>query len=229
MSKVHMQMVKCSACGQESPHKVWDMIDPMFDRSVKDQILSGELFTFHCPHCGHKETMVYDTSYQEMDKGRYFELVTSTESYERAINLYAERDLHSGSVLANEIIRIVLSPNQLAEKIRIFDEGLDDRVVEAFKLGFLARIWEEDENFEADECLFYKKNDEEYAVAFLGTNLGYGPEMIFPREGYDMMYAELKDHLPPIYQEIEVDMETVQEYLDFLEEQMNENPEGSFE
>lgn len=91
-----MGNITCISCGKESPFRYWDMIDPMFDRSVKDKVLSGELFTFTCPHCGFKRRVTYDCIYQEMGRGIYLHLVTTENSYMQAVNMYADRDEHSG-------------------------------------------------------------------------------------------------------------------------------------
>jgi hypothetical protein len=185
----------------------------MFDRSVKDKVLSGELFTFHCPHCGFTRRVTYDTIYQEIGKGIYVHLVTSEESYMQAINLYADRDNNSGTVLANEIVRIVLSQNQLAEKIRIFDENMDDRVVEMIKCYYLSELYQQFPKFEAEEVLFYKTEEGVYEIAFLSKD-GNHRTISFSRETYDEIYNEIGVKLPPIYQEIEADMEIAMEYLE---------------
>lgn len=215
MSKIHMESVECVACGKESPHRFWDIIDPMMNQETKKKVLSGEIFTFTCPHCGFQRRVTYDTIYQEMGKGRYFHLVTSEDSYMQAINLYADRDQHSGTVLANEIVRIVLSQNQLAEKIRIFDEGLDDRIVELIKAFYLGELYKQIPDLNVEEVLFYVNADGQYEIAFLSAD-GNHRTITFTREMYDGIYEDIGRRLPPIYQEIEVDMETATEYLEYL-------------
>lgn len=215
MSKVHMEMITCSSCGAESAYRYWDMIDPMFDQKTKEKVINGELFTFTCPECGFQRRVTYDTIYQEMGKGIYIHLVTSEESYMQAVNLYADRDEHSGTVLASEIVRIVLSQNQLSEKIRIFDEGLDDRVVEIIKAYYLGELYKQVPGFEAEEVLFYKNEQGGYEIAFLSKD-GNHRTASFTRKMYDGIYEDIGRKLPPINQEIEVDMEIAMEYLERL-------------
>lgn len=212
MSKIHMGNITCISCGKGSPFRYWDMIDPMFDRSVKDKVLSGELFTFTCPHCGFKRRVTYDCIYQEMGRGIYLHLVTTENSYMQAVNMYADRDEHSGYVLSSEIVRIVLSQNQLAEKIRIFDEGLDDRIVEIIKAYYLTELYQQVPDFEAEEVLFYKNDAGEYEIAFLSKD-GNHRTISFTRQMYEGIYEDIGRRLPPINQEIEVDMEIAMEYL----------------
>ncbi|MCQ2492083.1 MAG: CpXC domain-containing protein [Lachnospiraceae bacterium] len=215
MSKVHMEKVRCISCGEESGFKFYDMIDPMFSKETKDKVLSGEIFTFTCPHCGAKRRITYDTIYQEIGKGWYFHLVTSEDAYVQAINVYADRDAHSGTVLASEIVRIVLSQNQLSETIRIFDEGLDDRVVEIIKAYYLSEIQKQMPQLQIAESLFYVNENGQYEIAFLCTD-GNHLTVNFSREMYDGIYQDIGVKLPPINQEIEVDMEIAMEYLERL-------------
>lgn len=214
MSRVHMENITCIACGKESPYRYWDMIDPMMNQETKDKVLSGELFTFTCKHCGAKRRVTYDTIYQEVAKGRTFHLVTSEESYMQAVNIYADRDSHSSPVLAHEIVRIVLSQNQLAEKIRIFDEGLDDRIVEIIKAYFLSQLYEQEQDIQVDEVLFFVGDQNQYEIAFLSQD-GNHRSISFSREMYDGIKKDIGGKLPPIHQELEVDLEIAMEYLKY--------------
>ena len=56
--------------------------------------------------------------------------------------------------------RIVTSPNQLIEKIRIFDAGKDDRIVELVKLIVTDYLHQNCSNQEFDE-LFFASDDNE--------------------------------------------------------------------
>lgn len=212
MSRIHMENIACISCGKESPYRFWDMIDPMMNQETKDKVLSGEIFTFTCPHCGAKRRVTYDTIYQEMAKGRTFHLVTSEDTYMQAVNLYADRDSHSSPVLAHEIVRIVLSQNQLAEKIRIFDEGLDDRIVEIIKAYFLSQLYEQEPDASVDEALFFVGEDGAYEIAFLSQD-GKHRSISFSREMYQGIKNDIGVKLPPINQELEVDLEIAMEYL----------------
>lgn len=212
MSRIHMENIACISCGKESPYRFWDMIDPMMNQETKDKVLSGEIFTFTCPHCGAKRRVTYDTIYQEMAKGRTFHLVTSEDTYMQAVNIYADRDSHSSPVLAHEIVRIVLSQNQLAEKIRIFDEGLDDRIVEIIKAYFLSQLYEQEPDAAVDEALFFVGEDGTYEIAFLSQD-GKHRSISFSREMYQGIKNDIGAKLPPINQELEVDLEIAMEYL----------------
>ena len=61
------------------------------------------------------------------------------------------------------LARIVTSPNQLVEKIQIFDAGKDDRIIELVKLLATDSILKNDPNKEFDELRFAVDDD--------GTNI----------------------------------------------------------
>ena len=61
------------------------------------------------------------------------------------------------------LARIVTSPNQLVEKIQIFDAGKDDRIMELVKLLATDSILKNDPDIEFDELHFAIDND--------GTNM----------------------------------------------------------
>lgn len=130
----------------------------------------------------------------------------------QAVNIYADRDSHSSPVLAHEIVRIVLSQNQLAEKIRIFDEGLDDRIVEIIKAYFLSQLYEQEPDIQVDEVLFFVGDQNQYEIAFLSQD-GNHRSISFSREMYDGIKKDIGGKLPPIHQELEVDLEIAMEYL----------------
>ena len=113
---------------------------------------------------------------------------------------------------ARETDTLGVSSEQLAEKIRIFDEGLDDRIVEIIKAYYLTELYQQVPDFEAEEVLFYKNDAGEYEIAFLSKD-GNHRTISFTRQMYEGIYEDIGRRLPPINQEIEVDMDIAMEYL----------------
>jgi hypothetical protein len=57
--------------------------------------------------------------------------------------------------------RIVLTANELREKFFIFEEGLDDRIIEIMKCFYMSAVLENRRDMEIAECLFViGKNDQ---------------------------------------------------------------------
>ena len=92
--------------------------------------------------------MIYLVSESEVEK-----------TYEMFYGENALFDFRTKKYLA----RIVTSPNQLVEKIQIFDAGKDDRIMELVKLLAADSILKNDPDKEFDELRFAVDND--------GTNI----------------------------------------------------------
>lgn len=86
---------------------------------LKEKVLSGELFLHECPHCG------------EMN------LVRSNMLYVDPLQKYllclSDSNISSVGEIPGYTCRLVSSVGELIEKIKIFDAGLDDVVVEMCK------------------------------------------------------------------------------------------------
>lgn len=68
--------------------------------------------------------------------------VQNEEDYESACNMFSGEDMPEifENLMAEKYLyRIVTSPGELREKIIIFDNGLDDRVIEIAKIFTLVR------------------------------------------------------------------------------------------
>ena len=96
--------------------------------------------------------------------------------------------------------RVVSTRNQLLEKIYIFEGGLDDRVLEIFKLLLQAHGDQSGEALEG-ELLFGPLDPGPDGVAYLGfEHLGSSNPGSFcvPREGCDQLLKNLAGKLPSL-------------------------------
>lgn len=48
MSLNQTETVECPKCGKKSPFTVWNSVNVTLDPSVKQDVLSGKIFLFHC-------------------------------------------------------------------------------------------------------------------------------------------------------------------------------------
>ena len=68
------------------------------------------------------------------------------------------------------LIRIVMSDNQFREKLFIFDAGLDDRIIEIYKVLILAIFQKdsgEESNYEQNELYFFTDDDGKHYIHIL--------------------------------------------------------------
>ena len=53
MSRNHIEKVTCPGCGKEADFTVWDSVNTTLEPDLKEKVLTGDLFKFTCPECGH--------------------------------------------------------------------------------------------------------------------------------------------------------------------------------
>jgi hypothetical protein len=125
MSSTSVRSITCPRCKRQQNFTVWESVNVSVDPALKNKLLCGELNKSICAGCGHVTLILYSMLYHDMEKRLMIWFLPGEESL--------------GSARATEKLlpffkrRIVRSLEELFEKIRIFDLGLDDRVVEMLK------------------------------------------------------------------------------------------------
>ena len=131
MTKIRKETYCCPKCKQYGEFKMYETINVDLDHTLKEKVISGELFTWTCPHCNEKMLVLYDFLYHDMTREFmiYFSPSKSSE-YKDSINDMLDK--FPG--MRGRTYRIVDDYNQLKEKIRIFESELDDIVIELSKV-----------------------------------------------------------------------------------------------
>ena len=126
MSKCYKEIVRCPSCDAEQEFLIWQSINVTLDPKLKEQLLKGELTTLVCENCGAKTAVGYDCLYHDMDKSLaiWFEMEENPE---------AKKARSDFSGLA-ETTRLVRTIYELFDKIKVFEDGLDDLDIELLKL-----------------------------------------------------------------------------------------------
>jgi hypothetical protein len=122
--------VTCPACGCASMFTIWQSVNTTENPEMKAAFMSGAAFRFRCPKCGRETPIFYPCLYHQMADQIMIYLVR-----EEKVKPTAEVFKKGKSDPKNHhyIYRIVTTPADLIEKIRIFDAGRDDRTVEVYK------------------------------------------------------------------------------------------------
>lgn len=189
--------VYCPICKHTHQVQAVRVVDVSRDEKLKKKYESGELFRFDCPDCGYRMELGYSYMYQDSDI-REFIYLSQEQPSEGGYTM--EQIGKNAAAMAegkmeNSLLRIVFSENDLREKIKIFENGLDDRIVELCKGIALSQFPATEEYFVTDirydvvggkELLKLTCSDgaEEYALNF--------PEM------YGQMFEEYGHMLPPL-------------------------------
>lgn len=118
---------KCPYCSKELDVDVVLSINASSDQHEKERLMSADLFYQHCEYCQHDFLLQVPFTY--VDKERKFVIVLSVAEILPKEVMQTGKDLdHAGYKL-----RHVQTIQQLIEKIQIFEDGLDDRLVELAK------------------------------------------------------------------------------------------------
>ncbi|MGI6766792.1 MAG: CpXC domain-containing protein [Lentihominibacter sp.] len=207
MSMAYTEIITCPKCGKESEITLWKSINVSLDREMFDTVRNGEAFMFTCPHCGERTRMDYGFLYHQMED-MIMIYYTHEDEVETAYEIFCGNNSTSKMMekmfdkKAGEkyLYRIVTSQNRLREKLVIFDEGLDDRIVEMMKLIYLGKIAEDNPDLKISELLLYKPGDNEmiFEALFESGDIGH--------IDFDMeMYDALADFYLPKWPEIRND------------------------
>lgn len=157
MSLEKTEMITCPDCGKESEFVIWKSLNSTLDPEAKQRLMSGELFAFKCPYCKSVRNVDYGFLYHQMDSQLMIQYSLTDENAAEGIESFEKMtngDLPGIQPMdADYKFRIVRSQNQLREKIYIFDNGLDDRVIELMKVYMISRLSQSNPELEIEEML----------------------------------------------------------------------------
>lgn len=159
MSKHETVKITCPRCKKESDFGIWSSINTALNPELKEKVRDCSLFLFECPECGEKTSINYGFLYHQMEDNIMIHYANSEENAKQMVEMYNNRDDKMIRLMRDEgyIIRVVLSREELLEKIAILNAGLDDRIIELLKLMYEAQVVE---NYEVDGVYFVVNGDE---------------------------------------------------------------------
>lgn len=132
MSLPRSETVECPTCGQPQDVSVWASVNVTIDPDLKREVLDGSVAHFKCRACRHSIKIEGDLLYHDMTKRLAVWLKYPDEDGFVGVDPAAAA---VAEVLGEAYVRrVVASYEELVEKIKIADAGLDDREIEMFKL-----------------------------------------------------------------------------------------------
>lgn len=119
----------CSGCGEHNNVDVYPLINVSANPDLKAKVLDGSLFVWECPVCGRMNLARYTTLYHDPDQKLLILLSDGKPENEQAlVKAFSESGETDGYTA-----RLVSETGALIEKVKIFEAGLDDRVMEMCK------------------------------------------------------------------------------------------------
>jgi hypothetical protein len=132
MSQRQSTTVICPRCGHSQDFLIWPSLNVSLDPDQKPRLLSGELHRFTCGKCASQTEVAYPLLYHDMKRKIMVHYLEEGDTPEELPDGILGGLL--GIMRESYAFRYVHSRNELVEKINIADAGLDDRVVEIFKI-----------------------------------------------------------------------------------------------
>lgn len=206
MSVERVEKVTCPKCGCEADFTVWNSLNTSVHPDGKEKLLNGELFHFTCPDCGTMAEINYPMIYHQMEDRIMIHLVFDQDGYELAYQSCSgersgccvDHDFcdYMDKAMDGYLFRIVTSHNSLMEKVRIFDAGKDDRILEMIKVvvaGNLRKKYPELGDF----ALYYVRDDSMENFVLVGDGKVYGTVPV-PEGLYEEIAGTVGDRLPDL-------------------------------
>ena len=131
-------------CEHEFESEVADSVDLTDQPDARQAILSGDFQTIRCPGCGKALKPEFPVLVREPGRTIFFVPELDRVAYYRGKLSYP----------VGEVDRVAIGYDELVEKLRIREAGLDDRVVEVLKYYLLQKVLEHYEG-EADVRLVF--------------------------------------------------------------------------
>lgn len=179
------QQFTCEQCGSSFDISFPEIIDAQKNPSEADDVKTGSIFLKSCPECGHKNLILWEFFYKDTEKGYALHLCEKNGTHKPGLK---------DSFLRQ---RIVYEPVEMIEKIFIFDQGLDDRVIEIMKLMNLLVV-SEDKDIEISDIIFSPDEDGNNHFLILSEGEEYGTTA-FSQDMYDDVKETFIANLSPEY------------------------------
>lgn len=167
MSMERKETITCPECGTENEFIIWQSLNGDLDPEAKQRLLDGTLFDFKCKKCGYESKVNYPILYHDMAHNVMVHCVPE-EMVEEAYKEFAESEAAIGIKLPEYTKRIVTNHNALREKAIIFENELDDRIIEIIKLFHLANVSNQVPDANIEE-VYFLISDGKFYLEFLGA------------------------------------------------------------
>ena len=110
----------CSRCGAQHTAEVPQSVNVSASPELKIRVQNGAIFTWNCPHCGASNLLKFPFLYHD--------------PVEKLMLVLTDAPVSADALPEGYTGRLVRSVGDLIEKVKIFDCGLDDIIIEMCKL-----------------------------------------------------------------------------------------------
>lgn len=146
MSEFVLERMCCPECRTEQNIKLWSSVNTGDHPDLKEKMRNGRFFDAECRKCGAVIPVTYPMFYYDPDENIALilqpEIMPGGEGDAEAEKKFTETmkaiNMKNGEDPGKT--RLVRTPNQLLEKLMIWEKGLDDRIIEIVKKIYLHNL-----------------------------------------------------------------------------------------
>ncbi len=167
MSKFHCEEIVCPKCSHKGKFTVWDSINVDVNPETREKVKTEKLFKYICENCNEDFNIEYKTLYH--DCNNRFMIWYLPEKCEDAM-----KEIIEINIPIKEKLRIVKNNKyNLIEKIKIFEDRLDDIIIEFMKSIIFYNLPEEEQK-DTIEIIYNKLEDDNI---YFSINNGKGAKL----------------------------------------------------
>lgn len=153
MPDAEKKTVKCPECGEEMGIIVYDAVNVEQNPDMRSKVVAGEIFRQECPNCKKVPVIQYPTLYHDAENKF---MVWFMQDEDVSVQEYIQKKEMRQEGYR---MRIVNEENDLREKILIFENKLDDRLIEICKLMALQSAIEKYPDIKPGAAYFMRDED----------------------------------------------------------------------
>ncbi|OPZ48109.1 MAG: hypothetical protein BWY92_01634 [Firmicutes bacterium ADurb.BinA052] len=139
MSIAETHAITCPKCRKTQEQEIWQSINVSIDGEMKERVRTGDINVFVCSNCGAERRIECPVLYHDMHGKLMIWSLPGAQSFEQLSAEDEQLRQVLGLGQSEYRKRVVRSMAQLAETVRIFDDGLDDRAIALIKAGHRRR------------------------------------------------------------------------------------------
>lgn len=147
-----VKTITCPKCGEKQHFTMYPSINASSDPGLAEKYLDGILNTLTCEECGFSGTIEYPMLYHNLDEK--FSVFFAPDRDDRFVQLPNVLPAH---LLPDMQLRLVHTNDAFREKIFIYRDRLDDRIIETVKDSILREMDVRKEEQKPD-LLFYAQD-----------------------------------------------------------------------
>lgn len=133
----------CPYCNHHDHYSYHSSIDSSFDKEHKELLMAEDLNVVKCLKCRKELQIETELLYHDTERllmFNYYPSEVESDRIKRFMVLKSMKDPETlEAIKSGYKLRYVWTKKQLIEKIRIFESGLDDRLIEPFKFSLKIR------------------------------------------------------------------------------------------